>query len=326
MAFRVSTTPVTAGGQAGEAVVLESDDERAEVWPSHGFNCLRWQVRQPDGSWGDLLYTAPDWETNPVPTRSGHPILFPFPNRLRAGSFQHASRAYHLALNESSGKHAIHGFTPRRPWRVIASGAAADSAFVTGEFRLSTDAPDAVWPADGTLIVTYQLSATTMRVEATVAATGGRPFPFGLGYHPYFRIPGGPELADDMRVTCRAGGLWELDAGVPTGRRMTADGPLDFREPKRVGDLALDHLFTALDPAPPGVVAELRGDRGSLSLWASAGWREVLLFTPPHRRAVAIEPYTCASNAANLPDAGWRVLKPGEAYAPVVEYRYQPNG
>jgi aldose 1-epimerase len=44
---------------------------------------------------------------------------------------------------------------------------------------------------------------------------------------------------------------------------------------------------------------------------------------------VAVEPYTCATDAANLAsagiDAGWVVLLPGGVAAPVVEYRWGPN-
>jgi aldose 1-epimerase len=49
----------------------------------------------------------------------------------------------------------------------------------------------------------------------------------------------------------------------------------------------------------------------------------LVLFTPPHRKAVAIEPYTCASDAAHLPDGGFRVLAPGEQWAAGVRYEWR---
>ena len=55
----------------------------AEVWPQWGFNCLRWQIRQEDGQWADILY-APDWERTPSRRRGRD--LFPFPGRSAAGS------------------------------------------------------------------------------------------------------------------------------------------------------------------------------------------------------------------------------------------------
>src|SRR5262249_25539269 len=170
---------------AGETV-------RAEVWPQWGFNCLRWQVRQADGHWADILYATPDWDWNPVPTRSGHPILFPFPGRLRDGAFAFDGKPYQLPLNDSTKQHAIHGFTPRNRWRAIDWNGDEDFAFVTGQFNLKKDLPEAValWPADFNLNVTYRLFRDRLRVDARVENLGPGLLPFGLGYHPYFRLPG----------------------------------------------------------------------------------------------------------------------------------------
>ena len=61
----------------------------------------------------------------------------------------------------------------------------------------------------------------------------------------------------------------------------------------------------------------------------TAAFRELLLFTPAHRRSVAIEPYTCASDGMNLGgrgiDAGWLVLEPGQVHTSAVEYRWDAN-
>jgi aldose 1-epimerase len=341
MAFDITTRDVSAGGRAGTAYVLEDGGgrARAEVWPAHGFNCLRWQVRLADGSWADLLYTAPDWEQNPVPTRSGHPILFPFPNRLRAGRFAFADETYQLPLNESTGVHAIHGFTPRNPWRVVGSDVDSHRAALTGEFRLSADLPGAgqLWPADFALAVTYRLFPDRLRVEARVTNVDIRPLPWGLGYHGYFRLPpAAGETVGGYTVRAAANRHWEAEGNLPTGQRRPVAGAYDFRTGRPIGELPLDHLFGMLgayrtDPAGLCEVADLSapGAGGRLSVWVSAEFRELLLFTPPHRKAVAVEPYTCATDAANLAsagtDAGWVALPPGGVASPVVEYRWEPN-
>ena len=50
---------------------------------------------------------------------------------------------------------------------------------------------------------------------------------------------------------------------------------------------------------------------------------ELVAFTPPHRQAVCLEPYTCVSDAAHLQeqgiDAGWLSLPPGGRWTAVVE-------
>jgi aldose 1-epimerase len=336
--FTISTRDATAGGKSGTVYTLADDAGtcRAEVWPLTGFNCLRWQVRNPDGTWGDVLYTAPGWETNPVPTRSGHPVLFPFPNRLRDGRFTFEGKAYQLPLNESTGKHAIHGFTPRNPWRVVGTNIGPDSASVTGQFWLSRDLPLArgLWPADCALTLTYRLSANVLRVEAVVDNADAGPLPFGLGYHPYFRIPTAPGAsADEMVLSAATGALWEAEGGIPTGRKLPVPAEVDFRTPRRVGPTVLDTLLG--DSAAPergsglARVATLSHPSapGRLSVWAEPSFRELLLFTPPHRKAVAIEPYTCTSDAPNLTargiDSGWRALPPGARWEAAVEYRWE---
>jgi aldose 1-epimerase len=51
------------------------------------------------------------------------------------------------------------------------------------------------------------------------------------------------------------------------------------------------------------------------------------LFTPAHRQAVAIEPYSCSADASNLQargiDSGWLTLAPGETRDAAVEYRWE---
>lgn len=329
MPFTVHTVPVSAAGKADTAYLLTNtaDTVRAEVWPGFGFNCLRWQFKQPDGTWGSAFYTAPDWETNPVPTRSGHPILFPFPNRLAHGRFTFEGKEYQLPLNESTGRHAIHGFTPRTGWRVVGAGGEKGHAFVSGQLQMSKDLPGATWPADVVITVTYELHPTALVVECLVENPGPGPLPFGLGYHPYFAIPDVPgATADEMALQAATGELWEADGGIPTGRRLAVPPELDFRAGRAIGGTQLDTLYAS---PPDGSrlqrFARLTHPRsaGSLHLFTPPDFRELVLFTPPHRKAVAIEPYTCATNAANLPDGGWRVLPAGGQWAAGVRYEWR---
>ena len=59
-----------------------------------------------------------------------------------------------------------------------------------------------------------------------------------------------------------------------------------------------------------------------MRLLAAADFRELVLYTPPHRQAICLEPYTCTTDAVNLGnrqiDAGWRALAPGETWSAAV--------
>lgn len=322
MPFSVSTESVVAGGQTDTAYVLANAalGVRAEVWPKFGLNCLKWSVAE-----GDVLYCDPAWTTNPVPTRSGHPILFPFPNRMEHGKFTHAGTEYQLPLNESSGKHAIHGFTPKRAWRVLGTGCEHDHAFLTGQFQLSIDAPEvlAYWPGDMALTLTYRLYASALEVTGFVENLAKTPVPFGLGYHPYFVLPGFTGSVDELRVQAKAKQLWPLNEGIPLGERTPVPAELDFNTVRAVGAVELDTLYTGLPPSPAQrarQLATLSDGNHQLTVKASSEFRELLLFTPQHRKALAIEPYTCANNAMNLPGAGWLTLPPGGTHASTVRY------
>ena len=132
--------PGVTGRDPTVVVLREDGGTRAEVWPALGFNCFRWHV--PHGTEVlDLLYADPDLFGSGRPTRSGIPVLFPFPNRIRGGQFTWEGKTYQLPANDPAMKNAIHGFACRRPWRVVDQGTdGSTNAWVTGAFRGSADA------------------------------------------------------------------------------------------------------------------------------------------------------------------------------------------
>ncbi len=322
MTFQVRTEDRPTTNPAGGTVYVLEDPGRArlEVWPAGGFNCYSWRV-QTAGHTLDLLYCDPQFFQGGKPTRTGIPVLFPFPNRIRAGRFTWQGREYRLPLNDPSGQNAIHGFACRRPWRVIDQGADASAAWVTGAFQGAVDAPDArdLWPADYVLRLTLRLEARALRLLAEVENPDHVPLPFGLGYHPYFHVPAAPgEGPADYRVQAEAGMFWQLEDSLPTGKLLPVDAPRDLRRPRPFPELSLDDVLHAGRGKAHGrVFAEARPTEG-VRLEASTDFRELVAFTPPHRQAVALEPYTCTTDAINLQeqgiDAGLLVLPPGQRW------------
>ena len=207
-------------------------------------------------------------------------------------------------------------------------------AWVTGEFRGSVDAPDAraLWPADYQIRVTYRLSMDRLRIEAVVANPDQVALPFGLGYHPYFALPeatGEEDIGYWLQGPARS--YWELQDSLPTGECRPVDAARDLNRLRRCRELKLDDILTDLVDtqflAPQGL--GLRGvlqdefKRNVLRLFVSPEFRELVVYTPPHGRAIALEPYTCVTDAINLQqrgvDAGLLVLPPGEQWSAVVE-------
>jgi len=328
MLYHIDTEERSAGGRGGTVYTLShaATDSLIEVWPAHGFNCLRWRHRGHD-----LLYAAPDWESNPVPTRSGIPILFPFPNRIRDGRFTHDGQAFTLPKNDSTKANAIHGFAPRNAWTVFGYAADAAGAWLHADFRIAENAPESkdLWPGDATLSVVYRFTGSKIRMEFRVANAGKTSFPFGIGLHPYFTIPGAATV-DDTELHAPARSVWPLTDSLPSGPKQPVPDALNFNRPRRIAGINLDTVYGDLGvirTGPDGMLlrAALKrpdGD-GQLEVWTTADFRESVLFTPVHRQALCVEPYTCVTDAANLTgDAGWQTLPPGSVWTGAVEFAW----
>src|SRR5205085_9921231 len=125
------------------------------------------------------------------------------------------------------------------------------------------------------------------------------------------------------QVTVPAASFWELEETLPTGRRRPlGERPAcDLSAPRPFDSLQLDDVLTGLPgPGQPGGVLYPRGSVTApggvgLAVRAVPDFREMVVFTPPHRQAVALEPYTCVTDAINLQqknvDAGLLVVPPG---------------
>ncbi len=322
MRFTVEESVREVAGRPHPVVALAGAGSRAEVWPGLGGNCVSWQV-----GGRELLYSPPLEQLADRPTRGGIPVLFPFPNRIRDGRFFWNGRVYQLPRNDPAQKNAIHGFTPRNPWRVTDHGEDGASAWLRAEFQISRDAPDVgdLWPTDGRLTLTITLTRNALQYTAVVEAPGRGPLPFGLGYHPYFAV------TPDCRVQTPAQARWELVDTLPTGNRLPVSGAQDLRQPRLIADLSLDDVYTDFPDTPPdadGLIERGRveyPDGGVLRVRTAPAFRDLVLFIPPHRQAVCLEPYTCPTDAIHLQereDVGWQVLPPGGRWEGIVVYAW----
>lgn len=291
------------------------------IYPAVGFNVFDWRA---PGAAFSMLHAEPDVLAGGSGTRSGNPILFPFPNRIAGASFTWDGVRYRLPEWASDPGNAIHGFCAEAAWHEYReSGPAA----VTGQFLLSRDAP-ADWPGDLSLEVTIDLSDLALTIVARVENRADVPAPFGLGYHPYF-APLGASRCDDVSLWCPAESAWELRNCIPTGAVVPVSGGRDLRAGPVIGTRVLDDVLTELPPFVPesdGLMerARITGGDATLAVRCDEAFRDIVVFTPPDRASLAVEPYTCPTDAVHLTESGrevgWRVLRPGASWTGTVQY------
>ena len=290
-----------------EVVVLTDGlGGEAMIWPALGFNCIRWATDW-QGRQLDLLHQDAALFSKPSPTRSGNPVLFPFPNRIRNGRFQWAGHSFSVPANH--GPNAIHGFACHARWRVVAEGTANGEAWVTGEYHGYLDNPPTSeqWPADHILRLTCRLSRGRLSFDAEVLNPDPVTLPWGLGYHPYFRSVWHPSLSGqplEIRVPARK--AWELEECLPTGKVSPVSPEKDLNAWRPLAGLTLDDVLTDIPRTPTngdtlvemGALRHLNGP--TLRVLGTEAFRHVVVYTPADRASVCIEPYTCVTDAINL--------------------------
>ncbi|MEI8381153.1 MAG: aldose 1-epimerase [Planctomycetota bacterium] len=290
----------------------------ARIAPELGFNCF--EFRAIVGSRPvDVLDAAPDFLMGGQrPSGHGIPILFPFPNRIRAGKFSWEGKDYQLPTTDKFGN-AIHGLCMDRPWRVIEQR----DDLVTGQFQLSVDAPDRqhLWPTDFVIEVDYEIVHNRLRANFRIGNPSNRRLPWGLGTHPYFKLPlGAGSGVNHCLVEVPASRRWELIDCLPTGNLLELGESHDLRDGAYVNTVTLDDVYTDIRCDGPQFDCTIMDEQAGLQVVQTCPpiFREIVAFTPPGRAAVCVEPYTCPTDAINLTarglDCGWRTLGPGSEF------------
>ena len=303
-------------------IAIEAQGERAVFVPDLGFQCLGYQV----GTQTVIAGHVDEAALLGRPFGAGNAILFPWPGRVAGGSFDWAGREVRLPVNEVVRGHALHGLTYKHEFRVVRRG----PYYLVAELdsRLVPELKQA-WPWDFILRIDCEIG-NGLRYRATVENVGAYPMPFGFGLHPYFPAPftkAGNRSEVKVKLPTRQ--IWQLgDNLIPPGPREAAAGRFDFVKGRELGEHTYDDAFS--DPIRDSdeiCSATLADPKAGLKIEvsASADFGEWLLYAPPARQVVAIEPYTCAPNAFQMSrrgiDCGVRELAPGSSWEGAVQIR-----
>lgn len=294
----------------------------AQIMVSLGLNCFSWQT--PFAAGGpprELLWASPGFEAGDHrPSGAGIPLLAPFPGRIAGAALEWEGRRYELEPTGNNG-HAIHGFALRSAWRTVA----CSENSVTAEYQPSLDDPAALgqWPTDYRLRATYTITGGRLTLDFAAKNVGDRSMPFGFATHAYFRLPLA-EGADPEATLVRApvDAEWLSEGQIPTGE--TTDLAADHALPVGAA-LAGREFDTPYRVAPRGRATELidppsgRGVRQTFDESMTC----CVIYTPGHREAICLEPYTCVPDPIALTargvDAGLITLGPGESYKTCVD-------
>jgi aldose 1-epimerase len=241
-------------------------------------------------------------------------ILAPWPNRIVDGTYSFDGVDYQLPLTEPARGHALHGLLVWARWHV----AAVQASWVRLEAEV---VPSDGYPFPLDIAVTYALGDAGLTTTVGAKNTGSQAAPYGTAPHPY--LSAGPGRVDDWTLTLPAASYLEVtdDRLIPVATHPVEEhAAFDFREAKSIGDVFIDHAFTALDreAGTATVTVTAPGGTGVALTWGEElGWVQVHTGDRPEpeldRLGLAVEPMTCPPDAFS---SGVDVvrLEPGETH------------
>jgi aldose 1-epimerase len=291
-------------------------------------------VPMPEGPRRVVLgYADPaHYHENP---RSMGVIVGRYANRIRDARFTLDGRTYPLPTNER-GRHHIHGGLPgfgRRDWSVLDEG----PDFV----ELGLLSPDGENGFPGTVMARCRhtlLPPATLRID--LWATTDAPTLVNLAHHSYFNLlPGSDARAHRLMVAADLYTPFDAD-NIPTGEvAVVADTNRDFRTIRPIADSNMNGNYVirgewggerprlaARVEAPDGSLAlECRSTEPGLQVYDANALDDVR----PGHPGQTLGPYAgfCLEpqrfpDSPNQPHFPSPVLRPGQVYRQVTEYRF----
>ena len=283
----------------------ESTQEHASIIPNFGANLINLVLNNGIQSYQviDGTVTPHELVINAVYKSSK---LAPFPNRINKGKYSFKNQDYELLTNMPP--HAIHGLVFDKDFSITSQSATDSEATLSLTYQYQRETVG--YPFSFDLQIDYLLNKNGLTMTTHMTNTGTEALPVGDGWHLYFRCPSN---IDDCLLTLPSETILVPDATlIPTG----VDKPYtDFNTSKIFSNTTFDDCFTISqkNKIAEVVLTDVAHDLSVIS-WQETGdnkYNFLQIYSPSHRKSLAIEPMTCQPDAFNNGE-GVIVLQPQE--------------
>jgi len=234
-------------------------------------------------------------------------LLYPFPNRLKAGHFVHCDKEYQFPINDQNTGNALHGFGANLEMNVADVNLQNDSASLL--LNLNYQGQHSFYPWSFRLSIKYTLTLSGFELQMEISNESKEAFPFGFGWHPYFLIQNAGNCS-----SLKLPGAQRIDIDeymIPTGKRERFT---NFADLSKIDNSNFDTGFELVLNGKTSSVTLSHCDNSELTFWQESGpeeYRFLQVFIPPDRNSIALEPMTCNIDAFNNKEGLW-ILQPGE--------------
>ena len=320
---------------------------QAIVLPGRGMAVLQIKAHLPGKGEIDLLNSPPlpqakqlldkdDDEFGNQVFKFGGAILLPFANRIRGKvapdgktiTATVAGKTVTLPANWSgknpgAEKHAIHGLMRRAKFENVTAHDGPDESIGHGTWHAGNF--DGHWLSQTDVRVDAKLTNNAFDLTVTAQNVGHEPLPMGIGWHPYFTIPGADRAQVRLHIPAeRRAVMNNYDDSFTTGERVPVEGtPYDFIPDggRPLDNQYLDDNFSNLKRYPGGgadcAMIDPAAKYGLVLHLLSPDIKSIQVYAPPQKNFVAIEPQFNLPDPYNKDwgdmDTGMVLLQPGQS-------------
>lgn len=232
--------------------------------------------------------------------------LSPFVCRVKNSKYKFGENEYFLSKYASRGN-ALHGLVYNAAFDVANYKSDDNSASVV--LAYTYDKASEGYPFRFKCEVEYTLSeGNALSVSTTITNADTQLIPVVDGWHPYFTLG---DSINEYQVEFQSKEMLEFDADlIPTGKLIPYQ---QFGSIKSFGPTEFDNCFTLnFAECQPMCVIRHPGKKVQIEFHPSEAYPYLQIYTPDHRKSIAIE------NLSGAPDAfnnamGLKVLQPDES-------------
>ncbi len=297
-----------------EAYHLETETQQLQIIPDLGGLPNKYSFKTPKGKWIEAIlgYGSGEEARKMLLKDYRGAKLSPVPNRTNQGKYSFEGKEYQMRKNFGESLHQIHGFFASRPLSVFATGANNETGGMIS-LLANYDGEEQGYPFPYRLEVIYQLSMEGgFSCKTVVTNTGKTNMPLGDGWHPYLQLNGKSIDGLELQIhQCQR--LLVNELMIPTGER---EAFVAFNKPTSPKGHNFDDGFELAETAVASSVLFDPNAKVGIEVWQEAGkgkYKYLQIYTPPHRKAIAIEPMSCPADALNNGD-GLLILAPNETW------------
>lgn len=235
-------------------------------------------------------------------------LLFPFNDRIPNGEYCFNNKRYAFPLN-CDGEDSIHGLIYNRKMNEVEILESTKATLLTLETTIEKSEFSG-YIFDIGLRITYIIKPDGFKMNYTIFNPGDKPAPYAFGWHPYFTFG---KKVDSASLRFDGNEYYDVDENLYyKGEHYSVfNTAYDFSASKLINNVDLD---IAISLKKRGEFSLSDGHKNIEVDFSKEMFPNLQLFIPDDRLSIAVEPISAPSDSFNYPEAGLKIINPGEKH------------